>query len=68
MPSGAWRGIIVKVDARGLYVNIPRIRDDSLYGPVEPVPGETFVVGDGVLCAFFEGGSDRIEVLRKTAP
>ncbi len=67
MPSGAWRGEVVQISSRGVFVIIPRFSSEKLFGPIEGEPSVTYDKGDRVLCAFFEGKPDKIEIIRKTA-
>lgn len=65
MPSGIYRGVIKRIDDDGLlYITIPNL-NASIYGPVEPIPGITFFKDENVLCGFFEGGTQQLEVIRK---
>jgi hypothetical protein len=66
MPNGLWRGKIVRVDDRGVYVQVPRLNSQSYFGPAEGIPDVTLSVGDDVLCGFFESSANQIEVIRKT--
>lgn len=67
MPDGAWRGEVVAVGSRGVSVKLPRFDTTKVFGPIEGEPGVTYAKGDRVLCMFFEGRNDKLEILRKTA-
>lgn len=67
MPSGLYRGTVVRVGDGILWVTIAQL-GDTLFGPVEAPLGISFAKGDPVLCGFFQDLHSQLEVIRKAGP
>ena len=64
--TGVWRAVVTAVTGTGVWVTVPRLSGDLVYGPLDVVaPNEVAmpVVADPVLVGFVEGRQDELVVL-----
>jgi len=63
--SGIWYAIVTSVDGPRLYVKVPRLSGELVYGPLNAIgPNtQTFAQGEQVVVSFIEGRQDDLIVL-----
>jgi len=63
--DGLWYAVVTSVETTKLFVKIPRLSGELVYGPLDVIAenSQVFEIGDPVIVSFLEGRQDEIIVI-----